>query len=131
VINAWVKTKKLPAATKTSDMIPYREGKWSGVLLGVVTEIVFRDLYESHRNRTGEELSRDDVDHPELAKSADLYCEDTHGKYKIRVNRFKFPKFEDQINRIDTDVDFVLAVVSKNNYPGKTTRVDQMWVITP
>jgi DNA polymerase-3 subunit alpha len=130
-ISDWAKTKKLPAVTKTSDMIPYREGAWGGVLLGVVQEIVIKDLFETHKNRTGEDLKREDVKDPHLATSADLYCEDTHGKFKVRVNRWAYPRYAQQIDAVTTDEDFVLAAVSKNNYPGKTTRVDQMWVITP
>jgi len=129
-IAEWAHQKGRPKVTKTSDMIPYREGKWSGVLLGVVIEVQLRDLFETHRNRTGEVLSRDDVDQPELATSAYLYCEDVRGKYKIRINRFTYPRYRREIEAIDPGKDWVLAAVSKSNFPGKTTKVDAMWVIS-
>jgi len=128
-IKEWMAGQRVPAVTKTSDMIPYREGSWSGVLLGEVVEVVFKDLFETHRNRTGEVLDPKDVKDPHLATSAEIYCEDTHGRYKIRVNRYGFPRYRFDLEHLKAG-DFVLAAVSKSNFPGKTTRVERMWVIT-
>lgn len=130
VITEFVRRRGMAEPNKTSDMIPYVEGRWSGVMLGQVIEPPQqRDLYETHRNRTGQELSRDDVKEPDLATSVDIYCEDTHGKYKIKISRFKYPQLAADVADIEVG-NYVLAEVSKANFPGKTTYVNKMTVIT-
>lgn len=123
--------RRLPKPTKTSDMIPYREGWWEGVLLGVIREITFRDLFESHRNRTGTDLDPKSVERPDLSRSASIYLEDTRGRYKINLGRFQWERYGGLLEYAVIDQDYILAEVKKSNYPGKTTSIKQMWVITP
>jgi len=119
------------APTKMSTDIPYAAGEWGGVLLGLVHEVQHKDLYESHRNRTGKVLDPADVNEPHLSRSVSLYCEDTRGRFKVNVSRFSMPKYEAEINRITPGRTYVLAAVGKSRFPGKTTFCNQMWAIEP
>jgi hypothetical protein len=112
-------------------MIPYREGEWEGVLLGVIEEITYRDLFESHRSRTGTELDPEKVDRPELTKSASIYCEDVAGRYKINLGRFLYERYQTVLESAVVGREYVLARVKKNNWPGKTLSIKEMWVLIP
>jgi DNA polymerase-3 subunit alpha len=130
----WIPTsgEDCPTPDKLSSDIPYSAGRWDGVLLGVVQEIQFRDLFESHKNRTGEDLDPAKVSDPHLRKSATIYLEDTRGRFKVNVGRKTFPRYREDLQRIRVQHDYLLVQVGKStNFPGKTLFANNLWPITP
>jgi DNA polymerase-3 subunit alpha len=122
----------LPEITKWSSDIPYAAGRWDGVLLGVVQEIEHRDLFESHKNRTGKDLDPADVKDPHLSTSVAIYLEDLRGRFKVNVGRFTYPKYASTIAEIRVGEEYLLVKVGKSDsFPGKTTFVNEMWAIVP
>jgi DNA polymerase-3 subunit alpha len=121
----------LPLPNTLSDAIPYEDRKSFHVVLGVPKSRNLKDLFEDWRSRTGEELNPDEVKDPHLKDSVTLYMEDEAGLMTIKVNRWMYPKYRDQIWRMVLGHHFVLAKVEKKPFYGKTVHVREMWVIDP
>jgi DNA polymerase-3 subunit alpha len=121
----------LPMPNTLSDGIPYEDRKSFHVVLGVPKSRNLKDLFEDWRSRTGEELDPDTVSDPHLKDSVTLYMEDEAGLMTVKVNRWMYPRYRDQIWRLVLGHHFVLAKVEKKPFYGKTVHVKEMWVIDP
>lgn len=124
---------KLPYPTHNGVEIPYEKGKDEEIVwIGVVKNRNLRDIFESNRARTGEELKPEEVDRPELNEFMLMLGYDGHDLVGMRFSRFKYPDFRDAIWDIRPDHDLVLVRGTKPGW--RTAReiyVDDMWVIEP
>lgn len=123
----------LPAPTHVATQVPYERSQDTEVVwLGVLIDRNLRDIFESHRARTGDELDPKTVKQPELRELAIFQGTDGDELLSIRVDRFKYPKFRDLVWSVKIGHDIVLV---KGYKPGfRTAReiyAKQMWIITP
>lgn len=123
----------LPFPDALSDTVPYEAGKvWTGVIMGRIKNRNLQDLFENHRSRTGEDLDPTTVKNPELKDSMTIYLEDTAGLLTVKVPRWKYPRFKDDLWGAKIGHDYVLASVKKfANVAAKTVHVERMWVVDP
>lgn len=123
----------LPMPSHTGLDIPYEKGKDEPVVwIGVVKNRNLRDIFESNRARTGEELKPEEVDRPELNEFMLMLGYDGHDLVGMRFNRFKYPQFRDAIWDIELDHDLVLVRGVKPGWRNaREIYVEDMWVITP
>jgi DNA polymerase-3 subunit alpha len=123
----------LPLPTHVASEVPYeRSSDIEVVWLGVLIDRNLRDIFESHRARTGDDLDPKSVKHPELRELAIFQGTDGGDILSVRIDRFKYPKFKDMAWNIKIGHDIVLV---RGYKPGwRTARevyVSDMWVINP
>lgn len=133
IAKRWRDYRGLPKPTHKSHEIP-RDRDCNVTWLGVVRNIEYKDLIEDERARTGdsiEDIIKRNKD-PHLVKSATLHCyDDGDDDVYIRVNRWKFPKFESLINTIIPRESVVLVMGRKRSSFGVSLQVEALIVLTP
>jgi Zierdtviridae DNA polymerase len=124
---------KLPEPTHTAAEVPYESGPDTECIwMGVVVHLNLRDIFETNRSRTGEELDRASVKNPELNEFLLAYGYDGSDYVNLRFNRWVYPKFKDALWNIRKGEDIVLIRGVKPGW--RTARelfVNSMWVIEP
>ena len=88
-------------------------------------------MFENHRSRTGEELDPETIRDPGLKESMTLYVEDEMGLMTIKVGRYEYPKFKKVLFEARTGKDYVVAVVKKYPFLGKTVHIEDLWIVDP
>jgi len=121
----------VPMPDTLAQNIPYEAVRSGHVILGQLRNRNLQDLFENHRSRTGQELDPADVKDPELKDSMTLYLEDRSGLMTVKVNRWKYPEYKARLWSATLDHDWILAVVVKKPFYGKTVHVQRLWVIDP
>lgn len=116
--------------TSASD-IPYDPTRSRHTVMGVVKVRNLQDLYENHRSRTGHELDPATIRNPELAEYMTMFCEDETGPMTLKIDRFSYQKFKEQIWSVRLGHDFILANCQKNGMYGQTMKILDLWVIDP
>lgn len=123
----------LPAVTHRGSEIPYdRSPDTEVVYCGIVVKRNLRDIFESHRAKTGEELDPSTVKQPELRELVVLLCYDGTELVTVRIDRFRYPKFKKAIWGTRPDKDVILVRGVKPSW--RTAReiyANEMWVIDP
>ena len=93
-----------------------------------------QDVVEDERARTGkdyDEILRT-MERPDLVKKMAMQCYDDSDKtVYLRFSRFKFPRFERGLWKIDLNHDVVVVKGLKRGGFGTSIHVDNMWVIDP
>lgn len=133
-IKHWIMMNKymgLPYPDTLSDEIPYDAVKSDHVILGVVNFRNYQDMFEDHRARYGEELNPDDVKDPHLKDSMTMFMEDSNGPISVKVNRYKYPKYKNDLWNVIIGHHYILAKVRKNPFYGKSVTIQEMWLIDP
>jgi DNA polymerase-3 subunit alpha len=133
-IKAWIRENKylaLPFPDTTSDEIPYDAVKSHHTILATVNFRNYQDMFEDHRARYGEELNADDVRDPHLKDSMTMFLEDEKGPISVKVNRYKYPKYKQDLWGIILGHHYILAKVQKNPFYGKSVGIQEMWIIDP
>ncbi len=130
------KGEVLPMPTHNGVEIPYKKDEHGRdeqiVWIGVVKNRNLRDIFESNRARTGQELNPDDVDQPELNEFMLMLGYDGFDLVGMRFDRFKYPQFRESIWDIDIDKDLVLVRGVKPGWrDAREIYVHDMWVISP
>lgn len=124
---------QLPNPTHTALEVPYESGEDVEIVwIGLAVHLNLRDIFESNRARTGEELDPSTVKNPELNEFMLIAGYDGTETVNLRYNRFVYPKFKDQIWKTKLGRDVVLVRGYKPGF--RTAReiyVQQMWVIDP
>lgn len=125
----------IPRATHTALEIPDTKGQdLSVVWYGMIAERNLRDIFESHRSKTGEELDPASIEHPELNEWVVMIGVDETESVSINVDRYKYQhkKFQEMIWDIKPMSDIV---VCKGVKPGAQSArrlyVKEMWVVSP
>jgi Zierdtviridae DNA polymerase len=121
--------------TINSDGILDLAGGRELVWVGMVKLKEYKDAIEDERARSGDSLEviRKRLKSPELATNCVLHSYDDAGEdVYVRINRFAFPRFKNQLERIreNEDVIWVLARKSKGGF-GASIYVDKMVTIDP
>jgi len=123
----------LPKPTHVSHTIP-RDRDCRVVWMGVVRGVEYKDLIEDERARSGdsvEEILKRTKD-PELVKSATLHCyDDGDDDVYIKINRWKFPKFQKLVEGILPREHVVIVVGRKRSGFGVSIQADAIVVIDP
>lgn len=112
-----------------ADEIPYEAKISEHVLLVRVRTRNLQDLYENALSRTGQALNPEEVKDPHLKDSMTLYCEDESGLCTVKINRWNYPKFKEDLWKIKLDSDFVWMRVVKKAHDGKTVHLQEMAVV--
>jgi DNA polymerase-3 subunit alpha len=123
----------LPVPTHTASEVPYERGKDTKVVfLGMPLDINLRDIYESNRARTGEELDRSTVRDPDLNEFAVVLCNDGDEQVFVRLTRWQYPKFKKMLWGTQLGHDLLLVEGVKKGYrTAREVEVRKMWVIDP
>jgi DNA polymerase-3 subunit alpha len=123
----------LPMPTHTALQVPSEKGTDIEVVwIGVITKRNLRDIFESHRAKTGQELDPTTVKRPELSELVVLWGYDGTEVVTVRIDRFHYPKFKEAIwgAREKKDVIWIRGVK-----PGwrdaREIYAKEMWVIDP
>lgn len=128
-----LKDAGLPYPTHQGKDIPYdRSPDTEVVYIGQVVKRNLRDIFESHRAKTGDELDASVVRDPELRELVILMCWDGTEVVTARIDRYKYPSYKRAIWGTRLEKDLVLLRGVKPSW--RTAReiyVSEMWVIDP
>ncbi len=116
---------------ETSDDIP-REGTHEVVWAGIPQIREYKDYIEDERARTGKDVDEilANMRDPDLLKGCVLKCvDDGDDECYCRVNRWTFPKLQEQIESINLGKDIVLFKGVKRDGFGVSIQVRDMWVM--
>jgi DNA polymerase-3 subunit alpha len=133
-IKAAIKERELPGVPmpkQTAEDVPYEAVKWRGTIVGLLKSRNLQDIFENHRSRTAEDLDPKTIKNPELKDSVTLYMEDQDGLMTVKVNRFIYNQFKDDVWSAKLNHDYVVATVMAYPFLGKTVHVERLWVIDP
>ncbi len=133
IARRWADYRGLPKPTHRSHEIP-RDRDCYVTWMGVVRGVEFKDLIEDERARSGdsvEEIRKRSKD-PHLTKSCTLHCyDDGDDDVYVRINRWKFPKFESLVATIVPRESVIIAVGRKRASFGVSIQLDSLIVIQP
>ena len=90
-----------------------------------------QDIFEYHRSRTGEELDPKTMKRPELKDAMGLYLEDPEGLITLKIDRFLYPKYKEELWDAQAGHDYCLFVADKYPFPGKNLKASSVWIIDP
>jgi hypothetical protein len=123
----------LPMPTHKAFEVPYEgtgdvEVSW----MGIVVKRNLRDIFESHRSKTGEELDPAEVRDPDLNELVVLWGYDGTEVLTLRIDRWHYPKFKEAIwgTRMKKDIVWVRGV-KPHWRTAREIYVKEMWVIDP
>ena len=126
-----IRQSGLPQPTHHSTEIP--QVGWHDVAwVGMARDFNFKDVVEATRARTGQD--EDEIiaglKDPDLRKSCVIqaYDEGDEDVY-IRVSRWKFPEFEQELQEIQKDSDVILVTGKKKEDFGISIHVHDLWVL--
>lgn len=122
---------KLPAPTHRSADVPYDKGADEPVVwCGVIRDFNLKDLFELHHSRTGEVLDPATVKDPHLFEYMVMTGEDETEVVIITVDRWRWPKWKEEVWSINLDSDVVLVRGIKKGYQARRAiYVTHLWVI--
>jgi DNA polymerase III subunit alpha len=123
--------RQFPLPTHTSSTFPDRAHEGI-VWLGLVASVETIDEAEAQRKRTGESI--DDIvatmDRPHKRTSARIRAyDDGDDTITIRINRWKFPAFKDDVERLRPGM-FVLVKGDRKAGLYKTLHITELWILT-
>lgn len=121
----------LPMPDTLSSEIPYDAARSNHVILATCNFRNYQDMFEDYRARHGEELNVDDVKDPHLKDSMTMFLEDEMGPISVKVDRWRYPKYKQDLWGIVLGHHYILAKVAKNPFYGKSVSIREMWVIDP
>lgn len=123
----------IPEPTHRGADIPYDQSSdMEVVYMGVVKKRNLRDIFESHRAKTGQELDPATVRHPEKRELVVLTCWDGTEVVTVRFDRYKYPNFKKAIwgTRPEKDV-IVVRGVKPSWRTAREIYANEMWVLNP
>jgi DNA polymerase III subunit alpha len=122
----------LPAPTHKGEDIPYEKSlDVSVTYLGRVVQRNLRDIFESHRAKTGDELDPADVKDPDLRELVVLLMYDGTEPITARITRYSYPQLKGAIWAAGPK-DLVLIQGTKPAWrTAREVYVNKMWVIDP
>lgn len=126
-------TTGLPRPSHRSWEIPQR-GEHRVVWMGIVRTREYKDYIEDQRARTGDSVDeiRAKMKKPHLVKSCVLHCyDDGDDEVYVRFNRYNFPKFKSQIEKLVPDEDIIIVTGIKKGGFGISLQVEGMITISP
>jgi len=126
-----VRGKLLPEPTHTATDLPYEQGREFAVCwLGTILQRNIRDIFETNRAKTGEELNPKEVRNPELNEWALLTCEDEDDQLLLKIDRWKYPQFKQAIFDFRMGHDLLLVEGIRPRYvTARQILAKRLWVI--
>ena len=126
-----VRGAKLPTPTHTATDLPYEQGREFTVCwLGTILQRNIRDIFETNRAKTGEELDPKSVRNPELNEWALLTCEDEDDQLLIKLDRWKYPQFKAAIFNFRMGHDLMLVEGIRPRYvTARQILAKRLWTI--
>ena len=120
----------IPEPTHTSAQVPFSAGPDTHIVwMGVLKYRNQRNLFEAHFSRTGEELDPDTVKDPHLADWVSGMGSDGEEVITLTWDRWKYPKFKDQVFDIGLDKDIIVVEGRKPGFQARrAVYVQRMWV---
>jgi hypothetical protein len=100
--------------------------------MGIVVKRNLRDIFESHRAKTGDELDPETVKEPDKRELVVLTMYDGTEVITARVTRWKYEAMKAAVWSISPEKDLVLIRGTKPGW--RTAReiyINEMWVIDP
>jgi DNA polymerase-3 subunit alpha len=121
----------LPTPTHTATDLPYEQGREFAVCwLGTILQRNIRDIFETNRAKTGEELDPKSVRNPELNEWALLTCEDEDDQLLLKIDRFKYPAFKEAIFDFRMGHDLLLVEGIRPRYvTARQILAKRLWTI--
>lgn len=121
----------LPLPTHTATDLPYEQGREFAVCwLGTILQRNIRDIFETNRAKTGEELDPKSVVNPELNEWALLTCEDEDDQLLLKIDRFKYPNFKEAIFNFRMGHDLLLVEGIRPRYvTARQILAKRLWTI--
>jgi DNA polymerase-3 subunit alpha len=122
---------RLPTPTHTATDLPYEQGREFVVCwLGTILQRNIRDIFETNRAKTGEELDPKAVRNPELNEWALLTCEDEDDQLLLKIDRFKYPAFKEAIFNFRMGHDLLLVEGIRPRYvTARQILAKRLWTI--
>jgi DNA polymerase-3 subunit alpha len=123
---------RLPTPTHTATDLPYEQGREFTVCwLGTILQRNVRDIFETNRAKTGEELDPKSVRNPELNEWALLTCEDEDDQLLLKIDRWKYPQFKNAIFDFRMGHDLLLVEGIRPRYvTARQILAKRLWVIS-
>jgi DNA polymerase-3 subunit alpha len=123
--------KPLPYPTHTATDLPYEQGREFAVCwLGTILQRNIRDIFETNRAKTGEELDPKSVRNPELNEWALLTCEDEDDQLLLKIDRWKYPNFKAAIFDFRMGHDLLLVEGIRPRYvTARQILAKRLWTI--
>lgn len=123
----------LPAPTHTSDDMVEVEGTYDVIWVGIPKSKEYKDIVEDERARTDKDTEEilASIKDPELTKLCVVKCiDDGEEDVHIRINRWKFPRFQDRLEDLRTNGKDVLIVAGrKRDGFGTNILADEIWAL--
>jgi len=125
--------RPLPTPTHTATDLPYEQGReFSVCWLGTILQRNIRDIFETNRAKTGEELDPKAVKDAHLNEWALLTCEDEDDQLLLKIDRWKYPQFKSAIFDFKMGHDLLLVEGVRPRYvTARQIKVKRLWVISP
>lgn len=123
--------KVLPMPNMNAAQVPYERGRDIDVVwVGLLYARNLRDIFESNRARTGEELKEDEVKDPHLREFMLCYGYDGEELLNLRFDRWRYPRFRGMLWKMKLAEDIVLVRGTKKGYrTAREITVSHMWVL--
>lgn len=120
----------LPTHNSTELMDVSRDVKVQIVWMGTMVRRNIRDFFEINQARTGYALDPEKVKDPHLREHAVLTCEDESDLMLMKIDRWKFPHFREQIFNFKLGEDILLVEGVKPKYRSAYgLNVKRLWVL--
>lgn len=128
---AAVRSSALPSPTHHSTEMP-QTGVHQVCWIGLARNLNFKDYVEATRTRTGRDEAEilAEMRDPDLRKSCVIqaYDEGEEDVY-IRINRYRYPDFEEELQSISKDEDVIVVFGTKREDFGISIHVDELWIL--
>jgi DNA polymerase-3 subunit alpha len=123
--------RRLPTPTHVASDLPYEQGReFSVCWLGTILQRNIRDIFETNRAKTGEELDPSSVRNPELNEWALLTCEDEDDQLLLKIDRWKYPDFKEAIFDFKMGQDLLLVEGIRPRYvTARQILAKRLWTI--
>jgi DNA polymerase III subunit alpha len=123
----------LPEPSHKGSDVPWAEGQDEEcIYMGIVVKRNLKDIFESHRAKTGEELDPKDVKDPHLREQVVLTCWDGTEVVTVRFNRWRYPRWKKPIWGLAMKHDVILVHGVKPGWrAAREIYANKMWVIDP
>jgi predicted flap endonuclease-1-like 5' DNA nuclease len=123
----------LPQPTHSALEIPEEaDGNLPVVWLGQITKRNWRDLFEYHMSKFGEELDPSTVKDPELREWVVCFGEDGTERVMVKIDRWRYPKLKGPVSAMDLKEHLLLVQGIRSRFSStRQINAHNLWVIDP
>jgi DNA polymerase-3 subunit alpha len=123
----------LPVPTHRAIDIPEEQGtEYEVTWVGAITKRNFRDLFEYHMSKFGQELDPETVRDPELREWVVCFGDDGTERVIIKVDRWRYPNLKGAVSGMDLKTDMIVVTGKRSKYSNaRQINAKNLWVIEP